>query len=115
MQQKYTYIIKDNMLMLPVCRHKYDPKVSSYLRTAQIISANWWAGWAGSPVLNSLTHGQIKIWEFDFTKAWIFLFDQEMTCHECYSRREKSALLRFNGFHLYGLGVTTSKILEILA
>lgn len=111
---KSIHIIKDNMLMLPVCRHKYDPKVSSYLKIAQIITRKLRCG-VGSPVLNSLTHGQIKIWEFDLTKAWIFLFDQEMSCHECYGRREKSALLRFNGFHLCGLGVTTSKILEILA
>lgn len=49
-----------------------------------------------------------------------FLFDQRrhdtlLTSSPCYGRREKSALLRFKGFHLYRVGVTTSNILEILA
>lgn len=75
-------------------------------------------------VLNSLTSGEMKIRGTDLAKARLLLFDQRwhdilLTSSPCYGRRdgerEKSALLHFNGFHLYRLGVTTSNILEIMA
>ncbi len=71
-------------------------------------------------VLNSLTSGEMKIRGTDLAKAWRLLFDQRwhdilLTSSPCYGSRGKSALLRFNGFHLYRVGVTTSNIPEILA
>lgn len=67
-------------------------------------------------MLKSLTSGVMKIRGTDLAKAWRLLFDQRwhdilLTSSPCCGGREKLALLRFNVFHLYRVGVTTSNIL----
>lgn len=116
-----TYIIQITLMPL-VCQHQNDPENKLLLKdftgnVEQVMERK-----RKSPVLNhvlnSLTLGEMKIRGTDL--AWRLLFDQRwhdilLTSSPCYGRREKSALLRFNGFHLYRVGVTTSNILKILA
>lgn len=115
----------DYILMPLVCRHKYDPEISCYLRISQVMLSK--AGEKSlvlNHLLNSLTSGKMKISGSDLAKDRLLLFDQRwhdilLTSSPCYARREgareKNPPSPFNGFHLYRLGVTTSNILEILA
>ena len=74
-----------------------------------------------NPCIKFFNFREMKIRETVLATARRRLFDQRwhdtlLTGSPCYGGGgKKPALLRFNGFHLYRLGVTTSNILEILA
>lgn len=123
-----TYIIQIYILMPLLCQHKNCPEMSCYLRISQVMLSKSAGEEKKRRKKESCIKPYVKFINFRGDKNqrdWSgrglasFLFDQRrhdtlLTSSPCYGRREKSALLRFKGFHLYRVGVTTSNILEIL-